>query len=120
MVKPYNDDGFILIEAMLAIAILSVVGLSLMRVTQITQKSTMSMRENLCSEWVAENQAATLSIAPMKSEESLRSGDEVMCSSIWHWIITRHKSNDLRIEFAEIQVFSGDHKKKKHEIIIPR
>jgi len=121
MPRTCSDDGFILIEAMLAIVIISVVGLSLMRMTQMTQKSTLHMREDLCSAWVAENQAATLSIIPFSAEESSRAGDESMCSSIWHWTITRHESGDPRMDYAEVQVFSDGYKKKwQHEIIIPR
>jgi general secretion pathway protein I len=102
--SPGDDDGFSLIEALVALAVLAIATVGLMRAVEAHIDSTRAMERRTTAMWVAENRLAEL-------EAGAPGSDQVeMMGQSWRVAVDRRGTDDPEIERVRVQVFAGQEK----------
>jgi general secretion pathway protein I len=98
-----KEDGFSLIEAMVALAILAIASVGLMRAVQSHIDSTRALERRAAAMWVAENRLTELGLG-------LPSGDRPveMLGQNWRVAVTRTKTDDPDILKVHVEVFGAE------------
>ncbi len=97
-------EGFSLIEAMVALAILAIAAVGLVRATESHIDSTRAMERRAIAMWVAENRLAELEIEP--GADGPREVE--MLGSNWRVDVERSGTEDPEIERVRIEVFGQE------------
>ena len=96
----YSDEGFSLIEALVALAVLAIATVGLMRTVEAHIDSTRGVERRTAAMWVAENRLAELE-AGIRPE-----GDNVeMMGQQWRIQVARRTTDDPEIQRVRISVF---------------
>lgn len=95
-----GDDGFSLIEAMVALAVLAIAAVGLMRTVESHIDSTRALERRAAAMWVAENRLAELELgAP--------GGDSAdMLGQRWRVAVEKARTDDPEIVRVRITVFA--------------
>ncbi|ATY32028.1 type II secretion system protein GspI [Sphingomonas psychrotolerans] len=96
-----DDDGFSLIEALVALAVLAIATVGLMRTVQSHIDSTRGVERRTAAMWVAENR-----LAELETRMPTASADRVeMLGEQWRIAVTRRGTDDPEIQRVRIEVF---------------
>lgn len=101
-----NEDGFSLIEALVALAVLAIATAGIVRTVESHIDSTRGMERRAAALWVAENRMAELRLG-----SSAGAADEVeMLGERWRTVVTRRSTDDPAIVRAHVDTFGADGK----------
>jgi general secretion pathway protein I len=98
------EDGFSLIEALVALAVLAIATVGLMRTVESHIDSTRAMERRTTAMWVAENRLAELEAGAPGAEQVEMMGQQ------WRVAVERRRTDDPEIERVRVQVFAGQEK----------
>jgi len=99
-----EENGFSLIEALVALAVLAIATVGLMRTVESHIDSTRAMERRTTAMWVAENRMAELQAnAPGRDQVE-------MMGQQWRVAVEKRRTDDPEIERVRIQVFAGQEK----------
>ncbi len=104
--KKNNNNGFTLLEIMVAVAILAIAFLAVLRTTQSNIQSTLHVKNALISNWVALNiySELQLGILPLSATTPLQ-GTTNMLQSDWNWQVSvTQNAADNSFKRVEIDV----------------
>lgn len=97
-----NEEGFSLIEALVALAVLAIATVGLMRAVESHIDSTRGLERRTAAMWVAENRLAEL-------EARIPGADQIeMLGETWKVVTTRQRTDDPEIERVRIAVTSAN------------
>jgi len=96
-----NEDGFSLIEALVALAVLAIATVGLMRTVESHIDSTRGVERRTAAMWVAENR-----LAELEARMPVANADQVeMLGEQWRVAVTRRGTDDPEIQRVRIEVF---------------
>lgn len=97
-----GEDGFSLIEALVALAILAIATVGLVRTVEAHIDSTRAMEQRAAAMWVAENRLAEL-------EAGIGGANQVeMLNRPWRVAVIERGTDDPSIRRVRIDVFAGE------------
>lgn len=99
-----GDEGFSLIEALVALAVLAIATVGLMRTVESHIDSARGVERRTTAMWVAENRLAELE-ADAPGQERVE-----MLGQPWRVAVERRRTDDPEIERVRIEVFAGNEK----------
>jgi general secretion pathway protein I len=95
------ENGFSLIEALVALAVLAIATVGLMRTVESHIDSTRGVERRTAAMWVAENR-----LAELEAKVPAANADQVeMLGQQWRIAVTRNRTDDPEIQRVRIQVF---------------
>ena len=96
-----NEDGFSLIEALVALAVLAIATVGLMRTVESHIDSTRGLERRSAAMWVAENRLAELEAGIAATGEQVP-----MLGQQWRVAVERRRTDDPEIQRIRINVFA--------------
>lgn len=99
-----GEDGFTLIEMLVALAIFSLAALALLRLEGATVASTATLQEQALAQIVARNLAVEALTDPRPPALGERSGRTVNGGRNWVWVQHTRPSPEPRIQMIDIAV----------------
>jgi len=97
-----NEQGFSLIEALVALAVLAIAAVGLVRATESHIDSTRAMERRAAAMWIAENRLAEIQLADPAASAS----QAELLGQQWKVDIVRTRTEDAGIDKVRIQVFA--------------
>jgi general secretion pathway protein I len=94
-----TEDGFSLIEALVALAVLAIATVGLMRTVESHIDSTRAVERRTAAMWVAENRLAELEVGSPSSDQVEMMGQR------WRVAVERRATGDPEIRRVRINVF---------------
>lgn len=101
-----NSCGFMLLEAMIAMLIFTLLATALISILNSTLLRSQVMPEKTCALWVAQNQLAQILIQQSPKNQLTLSGQESQCDRQWQWTLSTQETQDPRIWQLKITVFN--------------
>ncbi|HEY0623459.1 type II secretion system minor pseudopilin GspI [Sphingomonas sp.] len=98
-----KDEGFSLIEALVALAVLAIATVGLVRAVESHIDSTRAMERRAAAMWVAENRLAELQLA----DPAANAPEADLLDQQWKVEIARTRTQDSGIDKVRIQVFAA-------------
>jgi general secretion pathway protein I len=102
-----SDDGFTLVEMLVALAVFSLAALALLRLEGATVSSTARLQEQALAQMVARNVAVETMTDPVPPALGERRGRAVNGGREWAWVRRTGRSPEPRIQQIAIEV-SGE------------
>lgn len=99
---PNQDQGFSLIEALVALAVLAIATVGLIRAVESHIDSTRGMERRAAAMWVAENKLAEIQLA----DPAANAPETELLGQQWKVEIARTRTEDAGIDKVRIQVFA--------------
>ena len=99
-----KDEGFSLIEALVALAVLAIATVGLIRAVESHIDSTRAMERRAAAMWVAENRLAELQLG----DPSANASEIELLGQPWRIALARTPTEDRAIDKVSIQVFAKD------------
>lgn len=98
------EQGFTLIEVLVALAIFSLAALAMLRLQGAAMGTTARLDEKAIAAIVARNQAIDVTLQPRPLALGSSSGEEDNAGRRWRWTRTVTRSADPRLQQIEIRV----------------
>ena len=98
-----NEQGFSLIEALVALAVLAIAAVGLVRATESHIDSTRAMERRAAAMWVAENRLAEIQLA----DPVANTPETELLGQQWTVKTARTRTEDAGIDKVRIQVFAA-------------
>lgn len=99
-----REQGFTLIEMLVALAIFSLAALALLRLGGATATNSARLREQAIAQIVADNLAAEIMTDPEPPAFGIQNGEAINAGRRWAWIRRTDRSPEARIQQIAIQV----------------
>ena len=99
-----GENGFTLIEMLVALAIFSLAALALLRLGGATATNSASLSEQAVAQLVARNLAVETLTDPQPPAFGTSQGDAINAGRRWRWTRTVSRSPEARIQQIEILV----------------
>lgn len=99
-----DENGFTLIEMLVALAIFSLAALALLRLGGATATNSASLSDQAIAQTVARNIAVETLTDPQPPAFGATQGDAVNAGRRWRWTRTVSRSPEARIQQIEIAV----------------
>lgn len=103
-----RDDGFTLIEVLVALAIFSLAALALLRLQGATFGTVAQLDEHAIGAIVARNQAVELLTDPQAPSFGTERGVEANAGREWRWTRVVRRTADVRLQRVDITVAGPD------------
>jgi general secretion pathway protein I len=103
-----GEEGFTLIEMLVALAVFSLAALALLRLGGATAASGVRLQDRAVAQLVARNLAAEIQSDPEPPPFGTVTGQAVNAGRRWAWTRTTSRSPEARIQLIEIAVASAD------------
>ena len=100
------SQGFMLLEAMIAMLIFILMAMGLISILNTTLMRSQAMPEKTCALWVAQNKLAQILIQQTPRNQLASKGQESQCNQKWEWTLTALDTPDPRIWQIRIDVFN--------------
>ena len=101
-----RQDGFTLIEMLVALAVFSLAALALLRLEGATVSTTALLQEQALAQIVARNLAVEALTDPQPPAFGATRGEAVNAGSKWRWVRVVGRSPEPRIQQIRIEVRS--------------
>ena len=111
MVRISRNDGFTLLEVLIAMVILSLSLMAAIRVATMMTSSSIRMKEETIAQWVALNKMAELRLAKGVPVNGRTDGEEEMAGRSWRWKITLKKTPYAGLQEAHVEVWPSSDSK---------
>ncbi|WP_447724139.1 type II secretion system minor pseudopilin GspI [Sphingomonas koreensis] len=98
-----DEQGFSLIEALVALAVLAIATVGLIRAVESHIDSTRAMERRAAAMWVAENRLAEIQLA----DPAANAPEAELLGQAWKVEIARTRTEDAGIDKVRIQVFAA-------------
>jgi len=98
-----DEQGFSLIEALVALAVLAIATVGLIRAVESHIDSTRGMERRAAAMWVAENRLAEIQL----SDPAANATDTELLGQRWKVEVARTRTDDAAIDKVRIQVFAA-------------
>ena len=99
-----KDNGFTLLELLVALAILRIVALTVLNNNTNMIFNASYLRDKTFAHWVAMNKAAELRLDGQFVVDDGEKGVSVMADRRWNWQVTGKATPDPYIQLVEIEV----------------
>lgn len=103
--NPRSQQGFTLMEVLVAMAILAIALASIIKVSANQSINTEHLRDKTLAHWVAMNQIAQLQLTQQWPSAGKKNGEEEMGWRKWYWQSIVFETPDERVRRVEINVF---------------
>ncbi|CNI49941.1 general secretion pathway protein I [Yersinia frederiksenii] len=105
-----NSAGFILLEVMIAMAIFSIAGVSMVKIVGEQLIRIKMLEDRITAYWVADNILAEINIEKIKQTENWVEGSELMMNKLWYWQSREIKYDRINVVTVEVrsQVYNED------------
>ena len=97
-----SDQGFSLIEALVALAVLAIATVGLVRAVESHIDSTRAMERRAAAMWVAENRLAEIQLA----DPAANTPEAELLGQQWKVEVARTRTEDAGIDKVRIQVIA--------------
>lgn len=98
-----DEQGFSLIEALVALAVLAIAAVGLVRAVESHIDSTRAMELRAAAMWVAENRLAEIQIA----DPAANAPEAELLGQTWKVEVARTRTEDAGIDKIRVQVFAA-------------
>ncbi|MEG3179684.1 type II secretion system minor pseudopilin GspI [Sphingomonas sp. LT1P40] len=98
-----DQQGFSLIEALVALAVLAIAAVGLVRAVESHIDSTRAMERRAAAMWVAENRLAEIQLA----DPAANAPQTTLLGQQWRVAVKRTRTGDPAIDKVNIQVFAA-------------
>ena len=99
------QQGFTLLEILVALAILAIALASVIKVSSNQSVNTAHLRDKTLAHWVAMNQITQLQLTGQWPAIGKTRGTEEMGPHEWHWQAVVTETPDVRVRQVQIDVF---------------
>ena len=103
---PGRNDGFTLVEMLVALAVFSLAALALLRLEGATVSTTALLQEQALAQIVARNLAVEALTDPQPPAFGATRGEAVNAGRKWRWVRVVGRSPEPRIQQIRIEVRS--------------
>lgn len=97
-----DEDGFSLIEALVALTVLAIATVGLIRAVETHIDSTRAMERRAAAMWVAENRLAEIQLR----DSAANAPEAELLGQQWRVAVARMRTADAAIDKIRIQVFA--------------
>jgi general secretion pathway protein I len=97
-----DEQGFSLIEALVALAVLAIATVGLIRAVESHIDSTRAMERRAAAMWVAEEKLAEIQL----TDPAANAPETEMLGQPWRVAVTRSRTGDAAIDKVRIEVFA--------------
>jgi general secretion pathway protein I len=119
--KGSSQDGFTLLEIMVALAIFSLAALAMVRLQGYSVRSTANLRDSGMAWQVARNVAVEILSNPAPPTLGETNGEDINGGQKWRWTATTAKTDDARLVRIDIAVVgTGNAALRKAQLTIAR
>lgn len=98
-----NSAGFILLEVMIAMAIFSIAGVSMVKIVGEQLIRIKMLEDRITAYWVADNVLAEINIKKIKQTENWVEGSELMMNKLWYWQSREIKYERINVVTVEVR-----------------
>lgn len=98
-----KDEGFSLIEALVALAVIAIAAVGLVRSVETHIDSTRAMERRAAAMWVAENRLAEIQLA----DPAANTPEADLLGERWRIETARTRTEDAGIDRIRVRVFAG-------------
>jgi len=101
-----NQQGFTLIEVMLAMAVFAIAGVALLGVADNNYRHISHLEEQMFANWVASNQLVEVSLDKTWPPKNNRKGKVEMAGRTWYWQqkVIKTTNKELRSLVMEVRL----------------
>ncbi len=103
-----RNEGFTLVEVLVALAIFSLAALALLRLQGAGVATAARLDDKTVAGIVAQNQAVEVMTSPLPPAFGTTRGAETNGGRVWQWVRDVQRSPDVRLQRIEIRVAGPD------------
>ena len=108
--KHLKSKGFTLLEVMLALAVFSIAGISLLSSANNNAYSMGYLETKMFADWVASNQLVTVNLETKWPPKNNEAGEVTLAGRTWFWHknVVKTADNDMRAIVIEVRQHKDD------------